>query len=124
MSRDQSEVREQARHISRAGSFLAERRQVEGPKKGDFPGCPVVKIQASNAGVRVRSLVRELRSYMPHDVAKKLKERKKESPKEGLTWHIPGEEEISGAGVSKQESDRDETGEEGRGQRVQGFGSF
>ena len=77
MSRDQSEVREQARHISRASSFLAERRQVEGPKKGDFPGCPVVKIQASNAGVRVRFLVRELRSYMPHDVAKKLKKKKK-----------------------------------------------
>ena len=82
MSRDQSEVREQARHISRASSFLAERRQVEGPKKGDFPGCPVVKIQASNAGVRVRFLVRELRSYMPHDVAKKLKKKKKKRKKE------------------------------------------
>ena len=84
----------------------------------------MVKIQASNAGVRVRSLVRELRSYMPHDVAKKLKRKKERKPKEGMTWHIPGEEETSGAGVSKQESDRDETGEEGRGQRVQGFGSF
>ena len=83
MSRDQSEVREQARHISRAGSFLAERRQVEGPKKGDFPGCPVVKIQASNAGVRVRSLVRELRSYMPHDVAKKLKRKKERKSQRG-----------------------------------------
>ena len=87
MSRDRSEVREQARDIYIPGSFLAERRQVKSPKKGDFPRGPVVKIQASNAGVRVRSLVRELRSYMPHDVAKKLK--KKESPKEGMTWHFP-----------------------------------
>ena len=53
LSRDRNEVREQARHISRAGTFPAERRQVKSPKKGDFPGGPMVKIQASNAGVRV-----------------------------------------------------------------------
>ena len=30
---------------------------------------------------------------------KSKKERKKESPKEGMIWHIPGEAETSGAGV-------------------------
>lgn len=37
---------------------------------------------------------------------------------------LPREAETSAAGVSKKESDRDETGEEGRGRRAQGFGSF
>ena len=36
----------------------------------NFPGGPVVKILPSNAGARVRTLVRELRSYMPQGVAK------------------------------------------------------
>ena len=32
---------------------------------GDFPGGPVVKTSPSNVGVRVWSLVGELRSHMP-----------------------------------------------------------
>ena len=32
----------------------------------DFPGGPVVKIQTSTAGAWVQSLIRELRSYIPH----------------------------------------------------------
>ena len=40
--------------------------------KRDFPGSPVVKTLCfQQRGLRVQSLVRELRFYMPHDVEKK-----------------------------------------------------
>ena len=32
----------------------------------DFPGDPVFKTSPSNVGVQTRSLIGELRSYMPH----------------------------------------------------------
>ena len=45
----------------------------------DFPGGPVVKILLPLQGVRVHSLVRELRSCMPHSASKKKKrERERE----------------------------------------------
>ena len=43
----------------------------------DFPGGPVVKILLPLQGVRVHSLVRELRSCMPHSASKKKRERER-----------------------------------------------
>ena len=40
---------------------------------GGFPGGPVVKTAFPMQGVQVWSLVRKLRSHMPHSMAKKKK---------------------------------------------------
>ena len=42
----------------------------------DFLGGPVVKTLLPMKGVRVQSLVREIRSHMPHGKAEKKKEKK------------------------------------------------
>ena len=48
----------------------------EGCWLGDFPGSPVVKTWPSSAGgVRVQSLVRKLRTYMPPGQKSKTKNR-------------------------------------------------
>ena len=40
----------------------------------DFPGSPVIKTALPLQGTRVQSLVGELRSHMPHGMAKKTKQ--------------------------------------------------
>ena len=51
----------------------------------DFPGGPAVKAGLPVQGARIQSLVRELRSYVPHGMAKKKKRmQSKETPYELL----------------------------------------
>lgn len=47
----------------------------------NFSGGPVVMMSPSKAGVQVRSLVRELRSYMPHGQKNKTLKQKQCSNK-------------------------------------------
>ena len=51
-----------------------------------LPGGPVVKARLPTKGARIQSLVRELRSYVPHGMTKKKKKRmqSKETPYELL----------------------------------------
>ena len=50
--------------------------ELEEFRVGDFPGGPVVESPLPLQGARARSLVREIRSFMPHIAAKKKKKKK------------------------------------------------
>ena len=58
-------------------------------KAGDFPGGPVVKTVLPVQEVQVWSLGKELRSHMPRDAAKKIKEEKlKYAHRKYITYHL------------------------------------
>ena len=57
-------------------------------RKMGFPGSPVVKTPHSKCrGLWVRSLIRELRSHVPCDVAKKKKKKEEETSEISLSVH-------------------------------------
>ena len=59
----------------------------------DFPGSPVVETALPIQGPRVQSLVRKLRSHMPHGTAKKTKNKKLKKDTtlfEGVPWWSSG----------------------------------
>ena len=58
-------------------------------KIGDFPGGPVVKLHVSNQGVHVRSLVKELRSYIPSSVAKTQTKKIQKAPTKTSSRMLP-----------------------------------